>query len=392
MRIALIDPSLFTLPYDRALAGGLQALGHKVTLYGRPPRPEHGAADGIALVRAFYPLSGGDAGAALPSPLRLGLKGVEHLAGMVALPRRLRRERPDVIHFMWLPLPAVDRLFLPALRAIAPLVLTVHDTVPFNGEPSALVQLLGAAAYRSAFDRLIVHTGQGQDRLLKEGLAPERIVRLPHGHVLALPAGAADPMAGPLTFLLFGHIRHYKGLDLLIEAFARLPAGLQEQARLRVVGRSFLDLEPFHELVRARGVARRVTIEPGFVPPAAVAELFGPSVVAVFPYREIEASGVLPLAIAAGRPVIASRIGSFAETLTDGVHGLLVPTEDIDALAAAMARLLVERDFAARCAAAVRALAAAVPGWEVVAARTVRVYEATIAARSPAGAGTPAAR
>ena len=149
-----------------------------------------------------------------------------------------------------------------------------------------------------------------------------------------------------------------------------------------MTGRSFLDLEPFLRLARARGVADRIAIEPGFVAPADVPGLFGPGVVAVFPYREIEASGVLTHAIAAGRPIIASRIGSFAETLQDGVHGLLVPKEDIDALAAAMARLAADRRFAASCAAAVRALSAAVPGWDLIARRTAEVYAEAIAAHA----------
>ena len=37
MRIAMIDPSLFTLPYDQALAAGLTGHGHAVTLFGPPP-------------------------------------------------------------------------------------------------------------------------------------------------------------------------------------------------------------------------------------------------------------------------------------------------------------------------------------------------------------------
>lgn len=386
MRIALIDPSLFTLPHDRALARGLQALGHSVSIYGRRPRPQHGAADGIDLVPAFYPFSGSDVGARLPERLRLGLKGVEHMVGMARLRRRLAgAARPDIVHFMWLPLPVVDRAFLAAFRAIAPLVLTVHDTLPFNGEPTARVQTVSTAAYRRQFDRLIVHTEQGEARLLADGLPAARITRLPVGLSDVPPPAASlvpDPMDGPLTFLLFGLIRHYKGLDLLIEAFARLPPAVQATTRVRVVGRPFLDLEPFWRLARERGIVERISIEPGFVAPDEVPRLFGANVVAVFPYREIEASGVLPNAIAAGRPVIASRIGSFAETLTDGVHGLLVPKEDVEALAAAMARMATDRPFAARCASAMRALSAEVPGWELIARRTAEIYAEIIATRA----------
>jgi hypothetical protein len=50
MRVALIDPSLFTLPYDRGLARGLAAAGHHVVLHGRRPGANDGACTDIELV------------------------------------------------------------------------------------------------------------------------------------------------------------------------------------------------------------------------------------------------------------------------------------------------------------------------------------------------------
>jgi len=61
MRVAMIDPSLFTLPYDRMLASGLRSIGHEVTLYGRRPGPEDGSTDGVEIAPVFYPLTGGAA-------------------------------------------------------------------------------------------------------------------------------------------------------------------------------------------------------------------------------------------------------------------------------------------------------------------------------------------
>ena len=58
MHVALIDPSLFTLPYDRALVGGLARAGHRVTLYGRQPGPEDGDPAGLTLIPDFYKVAG----------------------------------------------------------------------------------------------------------------------------------------------------------------------------------------------------------------------------------------------------------------------------------------------------------------------------------------------
>ena len=375
LRVALIDPSLFTLPYDAALAAGLQAEGHQVVLHGRTPGPDDNATDGAPLRASFYRVADAPALARLPRTLRLGIKGLDHAWSMQALVRRLRRERPDVIHFQWLPLPVVDRRFLGRLRAIAPLVLTVHDTNPFNGNPTGTLQKLGARAAFADFDRLIVHTEQGRARLLAHGEGRDRIAVMPHGLLGRASAhAAADPMQGEVTFLLFGKIKPYKGADLLIEAFARLDPALRAQARLRIVGKPYMDLEPLYQLARRHGVSDRVAVEPRFVGDEEVGGIFGPGVVASFPYREIEASGVLSLAITFGRPILAARLGSFIEAVQDGEHGLLVPPEDVGALSAAMARFVEDRGFAAACAASVLALTASVPTWPEIARRTAALY------------------
>lgn len=374
LRVALIDPSLFTLPYDAALAAGLQAEGHQVVLHGRAPGPDDNATDGAPLRASFYRVAGAPALARLPRALRLGIKGLDHAWSMQSLVRRLRRERPDVIHFQWLPLPIVDRRFLGRLRAIAPLVLTVHDTNPFNGNPTGGLQRLGAHAAFADFDRLIVHTEQGRARLLAHGEGGDRVTVMPHGLLGRASAQAADPMQGEITFLLFGKIKPYKGADLLIEAFARLDPALRAQARLRIVGKPYMDLEPLHQLARQRKVADRVTVEPRFVDDAEVGSIFAPGVVASFPYREIEASGVLSLAITFGRPLLAARLGGFIEAVQDGEHGLLVPPEDVGALSVAMARFIGDREFAAACATHVLALTRCVPTWPEIARRTAELY------------------
>ncbi len=389
LRVAMVDPSLFTIPYDRALMLALRRAGHDVGLHGRPPGPED-AADGIAIDPDFYRLSSSRVVARLPNRFRLPVKGLDHVGSMLRFRRRLRRQRPDIVHFQWLPLPIVDRRLLAGLGRIAPLVLTVHDTNPFNGDPSAALQARGFARCLPLFDHLIVHTSQGRDRLLALGLAPARVSVLPHGLIEAIPDTPAPPASGgEVTFLLFGKLKPYKGLDVLVEAFARLAEPLRAQARLRIVGKAYMAIEPIEALARARGVADRVSIEQRFVADDAVGALFGPDVVAVFPYREIEASGVLSFALARGRPVIASALGGFADAIEDGVQGLLVPPDDAGALSLAMGRMIADRGFAARCAVQARTLAGAMPDWDAIAARTVTVYDAA-RSRAAGRLGRPA--
>lgn len=378
MRVALIDPSLWSLPYDALLAAGLQAEGHEVSLHGRRLGPEDNDANGAPLISSFYWMAETKVITAMPKLLRLAMKGLEHALSMAALARRFKHERPNVIHFLWLPLPLLDQRFLPALRRIAPLVLTVHDTIPFNDNPAVSLQRIGFSSSYHRFDRLIVHTEQGRTRLLQRGVAEDRMAMLPHGLLGALVSHESGQgwQGEEITFLLFGKLKPYKGLDILIEAFAQLPKELQARARVLAIGKSYMDLAPLQARAQQLGVASRVTIEPRFVRDDEVGQLFGPGTVAMLPYREIEASGVLTMALVHGRPIIASRIGGFAETLTDGVHGVLVPPGDVAALASAMRRFLNDPAFAASCAHAVSALAHSLPDWREIARRTLAVYRA----------------
>jgi glycosyltransferase involved in cell wall biosynthesis len=373
MRVAMVDPSLFTLQYDASLARALSGAGCDVTLHTRKLQPTDGMARGVDMSAQFYRLAETAWVRGLPKPARLAVKAIDHVASMRRLWRHLLAARPDVIHFQWLPLPLLDGKLLKSFRQLAPLVLTVHDTDPFNGDPAARLQRLGVKQALEGFGRLIVHTRQGQARLMAQGLPETRLTVLPHG-IPELLAPEPDPMQGELTVLLFGKIKPYKGADLLIDAFAALPPALRGQARLRIVGKPYMDLGPLQAQAAASGAADRISIEPVFVADQDLPQLLGPGTIMVFPYREIEASGVLYQAVEYGRPIIASRMGAFAEVLQDGVHGRLVQPGDAPALTEAMASLLGNRAAAAQSAAAVRNLAGSGWSWDDVARGTISVY------------------
>jgi len=74
-----------------------------------------------------------------------------------------------------------------------------------------------------------------------------------------------------------------------------------------------------------------------------LADLFAETDCFVFPYRQIDASGVYFLAKSLPKWIIASNVGVFAEDLRDGVEGTIVPPTDPFALALAMGRAITER-------------------------------------------------
>jgi len=381
MKVAIVDSSGFTPPYDHCLADALAQQGCQVVVATTrlPPGPW---AQDMPYERweLFYRI-----GSRLGKmKLRTYLKGCEHPFDMQRLICRLRRWKPDVIHFQWLPVPAIDRFFLPQLRKIAPLVLTVHDTKPFHGAPSSRLQLIGLKTAFKRFDHYIVHTQYSRETLINELMLPEeRVSVIPHG-VFAYYRGLINDLEGPSQFpwpggekriLYFGVLKPYKGVDILFEAFARLPARLIKDTVLQIVGYPKMPVKPLQELARRLGIENRVFWDLRFVDEKEVASYFSQADIVVLPYRRIDQSGVLMTALAFGKPIVASRVGGFAEVLKDGLHGFLVDPEDVEALAQALARLLADDELRAKMSKAVQELARGELSWDSIAEKTIGVYE-----------------
>jgi glycosyltransferase involved in cell wall biosynthesis len=146
-----------------------------------------------------------------------------------------------------------------------------------------------------------------------------------------------------LVLLTVGILGDQKGVDLAIDALARLG---RPDARLVVVGDGPLRpaLEAF---ARARGVGPRVHFV-GPVANDAVGPFYGAADIFLFPTLRREGlPAVVPEAMAAERPVIASRIGANEELLEEGHTGYLVPRGDVDALVEKIRVLAADRALAA---------------------------------------------
>jgi glycosyltransferase involved in cell wall biosynthesis len=378
MRIVLIDPGDFTPAYDEELARALHQLGHDVVLIGK-----HAGPRSTPYLRRplFYAALANDWASALPASLVRGFKGAHHVLDMARLILLLRRMQPDVIHFQWMPLPLIDTAFVGALRRIAPFVLTVHDSEPYHGATNRLM-VLGFTRLARAADSVVAHTRSTAERLERLGVDPELFHRVPHG-ILHPPAGSAAPNLanrraradGALRLLQFGKIKAYKGGDVLIEALGRLEPEARRRIHVRIVGAPYIDVQPLLRRVRELGLSEVVEFRLGFVSDEEMMTCFAEADAMVFPYRQIDASGVLMAAVAHDLPVIASRIGDFAELLEDGREALLVQPGDPQALAAAIATLANSPERLMAMGSAMRRVHQTIPGWNEIAARTVAAYE-----------------
>jgi glycosyltransferase involved in cell wall biosynthesis len=386
LKICLVDPSLFTPTYDRALMEALRGLGHEVRLYSIRPSPGTALLADVGVVPHFHRFPTRSPFSRLPKRLVRLCKGLGHSASMYSLSTALETWRPDVIHFQWTPVPLVDRWLLPRVHRIAPVIFTAHDILPFNGNPSSRIQNIGATKVLRRFDGVIVHTERARLRLEEIAAELPRVRRIPHGLLYAaeMEFGAtvrSHPSEGKLVILMFGKLKPYKGLDVLIRAISLMPASATSRAQVRVVGKPYMNTRALIALAESLGVAHLVDFEFRFLEDQEIAGLLKSASIVVLPYRQVEASGVLMAAVAAGRPVVATNVGGFGEILTDGQDALLVPGGDAKPLAFALQRIIQDDALRHRLGDGVRRLRTEIPTWPDIAQATHALYREVIEAR-----------
>ncbi len=336
MKAVLVDPSLYTGPYDAGLDAGLSSAGIAVRWLTRPARLGERCELPPERTEAFF-YRRSDQAEWLPASARVLVKGCAHLLGVAKMLWTIRRERPDVVHYQWIVVPVIDIAAMSVIRRWCALVLTMHDTVAYNGEKMSSLQTIGQALPARLAHRVIVHTASARERLLESGVAEERVKVIAHGP-LRLPVTATAPANRDprWTLVLFGEIKPYKGLDVLIEAVAAIPRRSREALRIIVAGRPRMNLAPLVARIDGLGLGRQFEVRPRRLGEDEMATLFAEADAFVLPYREVDASGVYYLVKPLGKWLIASRVGIFAEDLQPGVQGELVPPGDPLALARAL--------------------------------------------------------
>jgi glycosyltransferase involved in cell wall biosynthesis len=208
----------------------------------------------------------------------------------------------------------------------------------------------------------------------------------PRARVSVVPDGvraaaAVTPLPTARTIAYAGHLYPWKGVDVLLRAFAGVA-----DADLLVVGGHDRepDLHRVKRLAAELGLEERITFT-GLLEPSRVAEQLVRAQILVLPNppSAISTHATSPLKLfeymAAGRAIVASDLPAIREVLQHEVTALLVPPGDPAALAAAVNRLFAERPLAERLARAAAAEAVHYT-WSRRAERLERLFEEVRAA------------
>jgi glycogen(starch) synthase len=288
------------------------------------------------------------------------LPGELHYTFFRTLTEALARDRPEIVHAHTYGTNQVAAANRHHRRFGTPFVLTAHFHPIWSIEGGWLRhrirgfydRRIAGGVIRDA-SRIIVQTHE-EERLLRSlGLALPPLEIVPPGYRPLPPPGPGSPSFSdryqiPGPFLLFvGRLASNKGLLDLTEAFALL-AKTDPSAQLVVVGEDGGQRAPMEARAKALGVSDRIRLLGHVDDDALLSAAYREARLTVLP-SEYEAFGLVLLeSLAAGTPVVASRVGGIPEFVEDGKAGLLVPPKSPTALAEAIGRVWSDRDLARR--------------------------------------------
>ncbi|MCZ6703779.1 MAG: glycosyltransferase family 4 protein [Ignavibacteria bacterium] len=246
----------------------------------------------------------------------------------------IRQEKYDVIHFQFLRRGRIESLYFVILKLIRiEIAHTVHDVTPLNKRK--LDHLFNLLVYKKA-DILFVHSNTNKRTLAQQiKLDEEKIKVVPHGDFdTYIPDRIVTKSAARKFFslsqeqnviLFFGAIKEYKGLDILLNSLSFSSTKINN---LTLIIAGWVDDRKLESkctnIISKLPKEIKVIYHAEFIPSAEVAKYFIACDVVVLPYRRISHSGVLHLAYSFGKPVIATNVGDFKETIEEGKSGFVL--------------------------------------------------------------------
>ena len=304
----------------------------------------------------------------------------------VRVGRRIRRERPDfVLMKYWTPF-------------MAPCFGTIARIARGNGHTKVLCQIDNVEPHErhltdKPFNRYYLHSVDGfvymseQEHSELRAYSDAPALFSPHplfenfGERVERSEACVRLGLDPANryVLFFGLIRDYKGLDLLLDAWAQLRrAGRTEGRRLIVAGEFYTAREPYLNRIADNGLQDEVLLHDRFIPDDDVKYYFSAADFVVQPYKTATQSGVTQIAYQFCVPMVVTKVGGLAEIVPDGRVGYVCePTPE--GVAGAIERMY-EGDtlqrFRENCVEERRRFS-----WEEMCSRIAELYEKVAAGR-----------
>jgi glycosyltransferase involved in cell wall biosynthesis len=200
-----------------------------------------------------------------------------------------------------------DIIYSAAGKVNAKTIYVVHEPKPHPGEPviMSFVKKKTLKTLLRGADHLVTLTEHvKQFVMLTHSIDTSDITVIPHGvfsyYEADKPKQLPESNSEPVILLYFGAITYYKGLDILLEAFAILENQNEQPVKLEIWGSG--DISNYKHLIEN---LEQVHIENRWIDESEVGGLFKRAHICVLPYREVSQSGILGAAGRAAMPVVA---------------------------------------------------------------------------------------
>ena len=259
----------------------------------------------------------------------------------LAAARAIARRRPDLVVFQWwhpfFAFAYSTASFFLKRFCKTRVVFLCHNVLPH--EASVFDRLLIKIGFSQA-DAFLVQSREDRDNLERIKRRP-RVDLHPHpiydvfkrGETTREQARERLGVEGPML-LFFGYIRPYKGLKILLEAFAGVLS--RRPARLFVVGEFYEDKTPYLQLIDQLSLGGQVSLVDRYVPNEEVELYFAACDLVVLPYLSATQSGIVQIAFGFDKPVVVTAVGGLPDVVDHGETGFVVPPGCPDALAEAV--------------------------------------------------------
>jgi glycosyltransferase involved in cell wall biosynthesis len=266
--------------------------------------------------------------------------------------RFIARRRPHMVVFQWwhpfFAFAYATIAFLLRRMANTKVIFLCHNVLPHEASifDRALIKIgfrfVDAFLVQSKEDRRNLHQIKRNAVSTFNPLPTYDVFK--RGEISAARAREKLAVEGRVV-LFFGLIRAYKGLSVLLEAFAR---SLEKMpATLLIVGEFYEDPEPYLSLMDRLSIRDRIILVDRYVPNEEVETYFTACDVVVLPYLSATQSAIVQIAFGFEKPVIVTRVGGLPDVVEHGATGYLVPPGDAESLAAAIVEFFSAGDPAA---------------------------------------------
>jgi D-inositol-3-phosphate glycosyltransferase len=318
-----------------------------------------------------------------PSIIRRLIKLMEYPINVLQITQVVIRKNIRIVHYQ--SVNYVDLLGILCLKAAGrKIVYTIHNVMPLHGALRAHHKTIYRCIYNLC-DELIIHSFEGKVKIIAiYKVSGKKISVIPHGdYKFFVPQKKLStdqakrnigiPTKCP-TLLFFGAIRPNKGLEQALYLLKHLKRHLPD-VKLVIAGELCENWEKYRKIIQENNLSENISEHFNYIPNSKVSMFFQSADIVLLPYHEITQSGVLQIAYAFAKPVIATALDGFRESIKNNENGFLVEDGDYESFSEKARFLLNDETLRNKMGLYSKRLSEERYSWETIAGKTLQLYD-----------------